>query len=83
MLVKKSLAGCCQIVGPIESHYIWENRAEVSKEYLCLIKTTTKHYKRIEKTIKDYHTYQVPEIIAVDIEKGYRPYFKWLNKSLR
>ena len=38
MLINKSFAACCQIVGPIESHYIWQNRAEVSKEYLCFIK---------------------------------------------
>ena len=83
LVVKKSLACCCQIIGPIESHYIWENRAEVSKEYLCLIKTTAKQYKKIEKIIKDNHPYQVPEILAVNIKKGHKQYLDWLNKPVK
>jgi periplasmic divalent cation tolerance protein len=81
LLVNKSLAGCCQILGPIESHYIWQNRAEVTEEYLCFIKTTKEKYKKLEKVIKDNHPYQVPEIIVVNITGGHKPYLNWLKQS--
>lgn len=83
VLVKKSLAACCQIVGPIESRYVWENRVEVNKEYLCLIKTTKARYKELEKAIKKIHPYEVPEIIATDISNGYRPYLNWLGNVVK
>lgn len=78
-LISKSLAACCQIIGPIQSHYIWRNKVNASKEYLCLIKTAENRYKILEKTIKTMHPYQIPEIIAVNICKGYSPYLKWIN----
>jgi periplasmic divalent cation tolerance protein len=83
ILIEKSLAGCCQITGPIESHYVWKNRAEISKEYLCFIKTSKEKYKNIEKAIKDNHPYEVPEIIAFNITKGLKSYFDWLNEHIK
>jgi len=83
VLAKKYLAACCQIVGPIESHYVWKNRVEVNKEYLCLIKTTKARYKELEKAIKKIHPYEVPEIIATDISNGYKPYLNWLGNAVK
>ncbi len=83
VLVKKSLAACCQIVGPIESHYVWDNRVEVSKEYLCLIKTIKARYKESEKAIKKIHPYEIPEIIAIDISNGHKPYLNWIGTSVK
>jgi len=83
VLVKKSLAACCQIVGPIESRYVWGNGIEVSKEYLCLIKTKKTRYKDLEKAIKKIHPYEVPEIIAIDISNGYKPYLYWIETSVK
>lgn len=83
LIIGKSLAACCQIIGPIESHYVWNNRVEVSKEYLCLIKTTKARYKNLEKVIIKIHPYRTPEIIAIDISSGYEPYMKWIEESTR
>jgi len=80
ILIEKSLAGCCQIIGPIESHYVWKKRIEISKEYLCFIKTSKEKYKNIEKVIKNNNPYKVPEIIAIDITKGLKSYLNWLNE---
>lgn len=78
--INKSLAACCQIIGPIESHYIWKNRVEVSKEYLCLMKTTKIRYQKLEKMVKNNHPYDTPEIIAINISHGFKPYLSWLSE---
>jgi periplasmic divalent cation tolerance protein len=83
LLISKSLAACCQIVGPIESHYTWQNRVEVSREYMCLIKTIKSRYKSVETIIKKNHSYIVPEIITLDITSGYKPYLDWIQKSVK
>lgn len=83
MVIKKSLAACCQIIGPIESHYLWNNRMESSREYLCLIKTTTRQYRKLEPAIIKIHPYEIPEIVAVNINHGFKPYLRWINQSTR
>ena len=78
-LVEKKLAACVQISGPIESTYRWKGNVETASEYLCLIKTRTTLFKKVEAAIKKLHPYETPEIIAVPIIKGSREYINWLN----
>lgn len=81
LLLNESLVACCQIVGPIESHYIWQDRVEVSKEYLCLMKTIKTKYKLTKNLIKKNHPYAIPEIVSFDISTGHEPYLDWIIKS--
>lgn len=80
-LVKNKLAACVQIT-TISSIYRWKGKIERSKEYLCIIKSKGGLYKKIEKTIKKIHPYEVPEIISFDISSGNKKYFSWIDKSI-
>jgi len=80
LLLKEKLASCCQIIGPIESHYWWENRTEKGKEWLIFIKCKKKNYKKIEKIIKENHPYKVPEIISFEISNLSVEYSKYLKE---
>jgi len=82
-LVQKRLAGCVQIIGPIQSTYWWKNRIETAKEWLCLIKSEKGLYKEVEKTIKEIHPYETPEITAVPIVAGSKEYLEWLHDELK
>ena len=81
MLVEKRLAGCIQIL-PITSIYRWRG-IEREDEWLCLIKSKKTLYEELEKTIKEIHPYEIPEIIAVPIIAGSDDYLKWLNNELK
>ncbi|MBC7351340.1 MAG: divalent-cation tolerance protein CutA [Thermogutta sp.] len=81
VLVAESLAGCVQIVGPIQSVYRWEGKIESAEEWLCLIKTPTSRYAQLEQRIRQMHSYQVPEIIAVPITAGSSDYLTWLSAA--
>ena len=81
VMVEEKLAGCVQIVGPIESIYQWKGKIEKAKEYLLLIKTKETLYKKVEARIKILHTYETPEIIAVPIVRGSKGYLEWLKAS--
>jgi len=81
-LVKEYLAGCVQITGPITSFYRWTGKVQRSREWLCFIKTSRKIYPRLEKRLKQIHSYQVPEIIAFSIKAGERNYLSWLSSCL-
>lgn len=80
-LVQEKFSQCVQILGPIKSIYRWKGKIEKAEEWLCIIKCAEKNYKKIEKTIKELHTYEVPEIIAVPIIRGSKDYLRWLEQK--
>jgi len=83
VLVKERLAACCQILGPMTSIYTWKGNIEKEKEYIVFIKTKKVLYEEVEKRIKELHTYEVPEIIAVPIVNGLNDYLKWIDENVK
>lgn len=81
-LVKNKLAGCVQIIGPISSVYWWEGRMEKTREWLCLIKTTSSLYKHLEIALIKIHPYKIPEIVAIPVVAGSKSYLSWLDNVL-
>ncbi|HPL64821.1 MAG TPA: divalent cation tolerance protein CutA [Syntrophales bacterium] len=55
---------------------------ETATEWLCLIKTSRDAYDRVEKSIRELHPYEVPEIIAVPLTQGSRNYLAWLGEQI-
>ena len=82
-LLEKRLAACVQILGPIQSHYWWQDQQEQSQEWLCLIKTRQELYPAVESAIRQMHSYQTPEILAVPILAGLPEYLAWLDQEVR
>ena len=81
-LVQVRLAACVQIFGPVTSCYRWQGQVETAEEWLCTIKTTQEAYPRVEQKIRELHSYEEPEIIAVPIVAGSPGYLQWLNEAL-
>lgn len=82
-LVDRQLAACVQIVGPITSVYRWGGAVERSEERLLLIKTTAAAYPRVEAAIRELHSYDCPEIVALPIDAGSADYLAWLREQVR
>jgi periplasmic divalent cation tolerance protein len=82
-LVEKKLAACVQISSPIQSTYLWKDDLESSIEYMCMIKTRKDLFDKVEETIINLHNYDVPEILAVPIIMGHKPYIEWLEEELK
>ncbi|HEX4131173.1 MAG TPA: divalent-cation tolerance protein CutA [Pirellulales bacterium] len=82
-LVERRLAACVQITGPVSSTYRWEGEITRSQEWLCLIKTRRASYEALEAAIRELHSYQTPEIVAVPIVAGSAEYLKWIDEETR
>jgi len=82
-LVEENLAACVQIIGPLTSIYRWKGKVENTQEWLCLIKTREDLYNKVETAIKSRHSYEIPEIIAVQISKGSPEYLSWLENEMK
>jgi len=81
-LVKKRLATCCNIF-PIESIYWWQEKIVKDKEAALIVKTLKKNFGKIEREIKKLHSYTVPCILEILINKGNKEYLNWLEREVR
>jgi periplasmic divalent cation tolerance protein len=77
-LVSQHLAACVHVAGPITSTYWWQGKMEVEKEWTCTAKTRKELYDDVEKTIREAHSYDEPEIVALPIVNGSRSYLDWI-----
>lgn len=82
-LVNERLAACVQILPQMTSVYFWKGEVRRDEEHLLLIKTTAESYKELEKFIRANHTYDTPEIAAVNVEKVDPTYLEWLEGFFR
>ncbi len=81
-LVEGRLAACVNQLPGMRSTYRWEDELRHAEEVLLLIKTQAKHFSQIERRIADLHPYELPEVIAVPVSDGSRPYLDWVACSI-
>lgn len=82
-LVDRRLAACVNLIPNITSIYRWQGEVEQASEVLLLIKTTAEHLSSLETTLKELHSYNVPELLVLDVEFGSQPYLNWLLGNVR
>jgi len=82
-LVSEKLAACVSVLPSVSSTYRWRGELERARENLLLIKTSDEKLDRLIPRIKELHSYEVPEVLVVPIERGLPEYLKWLEESLR
>lgn len=81
-LVENRLAACVNIIPGLNSIYPWEGKIESGEEALLLIKTERSLYQQLETELRQRHPYQLPEIVAIDIERGLPDYLNWISQWL-
>ena len=77
-LIEKRVAACINILAPCRSVYRWKGGLQRDEEHPLLAKTTTERYAELEKAIRAVHPYELPEIVAVPIERGLPAYLDWV-----
>jgi periplasmic divalent cation tolerance protein len=82
VLVRAHDAACVSIMPGIRSVYCWEGKECNDQEFLLLIKSSEERFENIRATIRQLHTYQVPEVIALPITSGDPAYLAWLRQAV-
>lgn len=78
-LVEDRLAACVSLVPAVTSFYVWEGRLCEEGEVLLMVKTTRQAWDHLVRRVKELHSYQVPEIIAIPLWKGSPDYLNWIQ----
>ena len=78
-LLTERLIACIQIVGPIKSLYWWKGRVEEADEWLGIMKSRKSLHAEVEAKIRGLHSYEVPEITAVELSDVLPAYDNWVR----
>ena len=81
ILLEKKLAACVQLK-EIESLYMWKGKMEREIEMQAVIKTKKTLYKRVEEAIIKNHSYDLPQVVGVNIDAGSKGYLQWLDEEV-
>ena len=82
-LLQQRLAASVQIQGPMESSYWWNGRQMEEEEFMLLIKTREDLWELVVSTIRQHHSYQLPEILGFPIAYSEPAYSDWINRSVK
>jgi len=82
-LVERRLAACVNILAAAQSVYRWQGEMERADEVPLLIKTTAARYAALEAEILARHPYELPEIVALPVDRGLPGYLQWLRDETR
>ncbi|MFX1496851.1 MAG: divalent-cation tolerance protein CutA [Promethearchaeota archaeon] len=83
ILVESRIVACVNIIQDILSIYRWKGNIEENNEYLLLIKTNDKKSNQLIEKINEIHSYDTPECIGIEIDKGSKKYLNWINESIK
>jgi periplasmic divalent cation tolerance protein len=80
VLIKEKLAACVQL-SEIESLYVWNEKFCCDNETLMSAKTRKENFEKVKSKIKELHSYDVPEIIQIDITNASKKYLKFIGDN--
>jgi periplasmic divalent cation tolerance protein len=80
ILLSKNLAACVQLC-EVKSMYFWQGELQNDREILLRIKTKNSLYPAVEKIIQEHHSYKIPQILAIQIDRGSKAYLNWLDSQ--
>jgi len=67
----------------VDSVFFWDGKVHKSREAMLMIKTRRSKLEKLIRRVKSLHSYTVPEIIALPVAAGYKPYLRWVDESVR
>lgn len=82
-LLDNKLAACVNIIPKVISMYHWKNDVVSDEEVMLIIKTRKEMFDEVKASILKNHSYEVPEIISLNISNGSQEYLDWIFKSTK
>jgi len=81
-LVENKIAACVNIIPNVESIYNWQNELHQDSEFLLIIKTDAKFKNDIQNMFEKIHSYDLPELIMINIQDSSADYLRWMQVNI-
>lgn len=78
-MVEARLAACASVGQLVISVYPWEGRIEHGTEIPLTLKTTRLKFEALRDRLCKRHSYDVPELLAMDVVDGSLEYLQWVR----
>ena len=79
ILVSSRKAACVNIVPQVHSRFWWQGKIDSADEALLVVKTKAARLDEIIRLVKENHSYEIPQVIALPIVGGNIDYLQWLD----
>ena len=83
LLIGAGLALCVNIIPSVISVYQWKNKLNRDEEALMIIKSSESSFEQVRELIEKNHSYDVPEIISLEISQLSPSYAAYLGDFLK
>jgi periplasmic divalent cation tolerance protein len=80
ILVERRLAACVNVI-PATSVYRWEGELHEDAEHVLVVKTRRTHVDDIKELFEQHHPYELPELVALEVEDGSAAYLNWVREG--
>ena len=79
-VIGKKLAACVNVVPKVISHFEWDGKMQKEEEVLLMIKAPKRLIEQLTKAVQQVHSYDVPEVVAMNVEGGSKDYMNWVGE---
>lgn len=83
VLLEEGLIACANILGPIESLFIWNGQPDTARETAVLLKTTQGQLDRAITRLGALHPYETPAIVGSVCDAAHPATLAWLAEQTR
>ena len=83
VLLEQKKVACINIIPRVNSLFWWQDKLDSAKESLLIVKTKASLLNEIVPLVKEIHSYDIPELIALPIIGGNQDYLEWIRKEVR
>ncbi|HSU82716.1 MAG TPA: divalent-cation tolerance protein CutA [Thermoanaerobaculia bacterium] len=81
-IVARRQAACVNIVPGIRSIYRWKGKICKDGELMLIVKTLEGELEGVTDTIRELHSYEIPEILSFNVSHGEQRFLEWIAGSV-